>query len=186
MDSIVAGFFGAIVVVVILMDIAQSIVVPRRVPRWSRPTSFAVVFLWLLWRGIGIRLRSRELRETFLASFGPLAVILLLLVWAISLVLGYGLILEALRLQIRPPPENLSDAIYFAGTAFLTIGFGDLVPRGGGARVVALMAGGSGLGLFALVISFLYSLYGSFQEREVAVVALEASAGAPPSGVTML
>ena len=75
-----------------------------------------------------------------------------------------------LRAQIRPEPENLGAALYFAGVSMLTLGFGDVVPVGGAARLTSLVAAASGLGLFALVITFLFTLYGSFQRREVAVV----------------
>ena len=184
--SALAGILGTIIVVVVLVDVVQTIVVPRRSPRWTRPTSYPVAGLWLLWRAIGLRMNSRDGREGFLGSFGPLAVLLLLVGWAFWLIVGYGLMLDALPSQIHPAPRNLGEAIYFAATALLTIGFGDFVATGGLARAVTLLAGASGLGIFALVISFLYSLYGSFQQREVSVVVLEAAAGAPPSGVTLL
>jgi hypothetical protein len=54
------------------------------------------------------------------------------------------------------------------------------------ARTLSLAAAATGLGVLALVVTFLFSLYGAFQRREVAVVTLEAGAGAPPSGVTLL
>lgn len=44
----------------------------------------------------------------------------------------------------------------------------------------------AGLGVVALVITFLFSLYGSYQRREVLVVSLSARAKAPPSAVTLL
>ena len=53
-------------------------------------------------------------------------------------------------------------------------------------RVFAAIEAASGFGLFALVISLLFSLFSSFQKRETAVVALDALAGAPPSGVQLL
>jgi hypothetical protein len=68
----------------------------------------------------------------------------------------------------------------------LTIGFGDYVATGPAARFVSLAAGATGLAMFALVITFLFSLFGAFQRREAAVVMLESGAGAPPSGVTLL
>ncbi len=43
-----------------------------------------------------------------------------------------------------------------------------------------------GLGVVALVVTFLFSLYGSYQRREMRVVMLQASAGAPPSAVALL
>jgi hypothetical protein len=70
--------------------------------------------------------------------------------------------------------------------SLLTLGFGDIVATEGPARLITLVAAANGLGLFALVITLLFTLYGSFQRREVAVVVLEAGAGAPPSGVTLL
>jgi Ion channel len=103
-----------------------------------------------------------------------------------GLVLGFGFIFYGLRSELRPPVGDFPTALYFAGTSVLTIGFGDIVASSGMGRVLALVAGGTGLGTIALAISFLFSLYGSFQRREILVVTLDARAGAPPSGVTLL
>jgi Ion channel len=70
--------------------------------------------------------------------------------------------------------------------SLLTFGFGDLVPTGGLARVAVIVEGATGLGLFALVITFLFALFGEFQRREVLVITLSARAGAPPSGLALL
>jgi len=157
------GIAGVVLVALVLLDVFLTVVVPRRAPRAGRQlrlTRYLVPGLWIAWRWAGLRL--------------PTAV------------LGYGLVLDALRAQLRPEPETLGSSLYFAGTSLLTLGFGDFVAVGGLARVVALAAAATGLGLFALCITLLFTLYGSFQRREVAVVVLEAGAGAPPSGVTLL
>jgi hypothetical protein len=133
-----------------------------------------------------LRLSSAERREAFLGLYGALIVIIMLIAWVIGLVLGYGLLLDAMRAQLKPEPETFGASLYFAGTSLLTLGFGDVVAVGGFARLVALVAAATGLGLFALCITLLFTLYGSFQRRELAVVVLEAGAGAPPSGVTLL
>lgn len=187
--QLLEGVAGALLALAILLDVFLAVVVPRRAPRLGslvRVSNLLVPSLWTVWRAIGLRLRSTERREGFLGSFGALAVILLLIAWVAGLIFGYGLLLDGLREQMRPQPENLGTSLYFAGVALLTLGFGDIVATGGAARVISLVAAASGLGLFALVITFLFTLYGSFQRREVAVVVLEASAGAPPSGVTLL
>jgi hypothetical protein len=184
-ELLVEGALGVFLVGLTLVDVFQSIVVPRRAPR-SGPGSLLVRALWQVWQPLADRAGSPDRREGVLASFGALAVILLLVFWLGSLILGYGLILYALRAQVKPPPENLFSAMYFGGTSMLTIGFGDIAPTGGLARLVTLVAAATGLGLFALVISFLFTLYGGFTRREVAVVSLEAAAGAPPSGITLL
>jgi hypothetical protein len=106
--------------------------------------------------------------------------------WIAFLIVGYGLMLDGLRDQVRPVPETIGTSMYFAGTSLLTLGFGDYAAIAPWTRFITLAAGATGLGMFASVISLLYTLYGSFQRREVAVVVLEAGAGAPPSGVTLL
>ena len=54
------------------------------------------------------------------------------------------------------------------------------------ARIIVTGAAITGLGVVALVVTFLFSLYGSYQRREIEVVALEAAAGTPPSAVALL
>jgi Ion channel len=178
-----------VLVASVLLDVFLTVVVPRRAPRAGRllrVTVYLVPGLWKGWRWVGLRMSSAERREAFLGIYGALIVIVLLITWVAGLVVGYGLLLDALRTQLRPEPETFGTSLYFAGTSLLTLGFGDFVAVGGVARLVALVAGATGLGLFALCITLLFTLYGSFQRREVAVVVLEAGAGAPPSGVTLL
>lgn len=189
MLDVLEGIAGALMVVAILQDIFLSVIVPRRAPNLGRHLRISAILLprlWQVWREIGLRLQSTERREGWLGSFGSFVVVVLLTAWAAGLMIGYGLMLFALRTGLRPEANDLGTAIYFAGVAFLTLGFGDIVAIGGLARAISLMAAATGLGLFALVITLLFTLYGSFQRREVAVVVLEAGAGAPPSGVTLL
>jgi hypothetical protein len=189
LPQILEGLTGLLVVLAILFDVFLTVVVPRRAPltgRLLRVSWYLFPGLWGVWRRIGLRQASADRREAFLGNFGALVVVLLLVAWVSGLVVGYGLLLYALRDQIRPQPENLGAALYFAGTALLTLGFGDFVALGGTARLITLAAAAAGLGLFAVVFTLLFTLYGSFQRREVAVVVLEAAAGAPPSGVTLL
>jgi hypothetical protein len=180
---------GLLLVAFMFLDIFLTVVVPRRAPRTGgrlRLSRYVVFRLWQAWRWIGLRMNNGDRREEFLGSFGALSVMLLLVGWVAGLVIGYGLLFDAMHDQIRPPPENLGASLYFAGTSLLTLGFGDFVATGGWARLASLAAAATGLGIFAAVLTLLFTLYGSFQRREVAVVVLEAGAGAPPSGVTLL
>ncbi len=189
MIELLCGLLGVFVVLAILLDIFLAAVVPRRAPnlgRYTRVSGIIVPRLWRLWRTLGLRFQSAERRETFLGTYGSLVVILLLAVWVAGLILGYGLILFGLRTELRPPPETLGTAMYYAGVSLLTLGFGDIVAMEAPARFVSLVAAANGLGLFALVITLFFTLYGSFQRREVPVVVLQAGAGSPPSGVTLL
>jgi hypothetical protein len=131
---------------------------------------------WHAWRWIGNRANDVQTREARLGSFGPAVLILLLVAWVVGLIIGYGLILDAVHEQVNPVPANLGTTIYFSAISFLTIGYGDFVPVGTMARAVALIEGATGLGVVAVVISLLFSLYGSFQRREVLIITLDALA----------
>jgi hypothetical protein len=184
--DLVIGLVGVACLLLALWDIFQTVVVPRPTPSRLRIARHVVPPAWRAWRAIGIRTRSGLSRDAFLGLFAPGAAILLLVVWLVVLVVGYALVLFALRGELHPTPTDLGAAIYFAGTSVLTLGFGDFVADGLLSRLVVLTAAASGLGVVALVITFLFSLFGSYQRREVLVVTLSARAKSPPSAVTLL
>jgi Ion channel len=184
--SILEALVGAAIVLVVLIDVFQSIVTPRPTAGRLRSSRYLVRYLWYVCRWLSYRLKSTRRRDALLGSFGPFSVLAMLFNWVVLLLLGYGLLLDAMRDQIRPSPPGFGTSLYFAATSMFTIGFGDYVATSAPARIVSILAGATGLGMFALVITFLYSVTQAFQRREVAVVSLEAGAGAPPSGVTLL
>jgi Ion channel len=177
---------GLILVAVVLYDVFESVMVPRRTNTKWRLAPPVIVSLWPLWRWFGLRLHPAWRREDFLGTFAPFTIMLVLVIWVLSLVAGYGLVFHALADQFEPRPGDFMTAIYAAGTALLTIGFGDFVPLGTAARMMALLAGASGLAVVALVIALSFNLYESFARREVLVLLLDSRAGVPPSGVTLL
>jgi len=174
---------GMLVVLLVLFDLLQTVVLPRPTPSTFRPGGKLLTVLYMLTRRVALQLPKR--REQLLGMFAPYSAVALLFYWAAGLVLGYGLILYALRAQIRPP-MHLGTAFYFSAVSLLTVGFGDVIPAGGLARLVVVFEAATGLSLFALIITFLFSLFGEFQRREVLVITLSARAGAPPSGLTLL
>ncbi len=177
---------GAFLVLVVLSDVFQAVVVPRPTRGGQRIARGVVALTWRLVRALARASEPSPRRERVLGYYAPLVVVLILVVWVAGLTFGYGLVFHALREQIRPVPADLGTAIYFAATSLLTIGFGDVVATDGAARSVAIVAAGTGLAVVALTITFLFSLYASFQRREVLVATLDARGGAPPSGVTLL
>ncbi|HET9096236.1 MAG TPA: potassium channel family protein [Candidatus Baltobacteraceae bacterium] len=144
--------------------------------------------LWLLWPRIAYRLyRSDERRrEDFLGTFAPFHLILVLVVWVAMLILGWGLFFYGIRDQLRPHDLTFGACVYYAGASLLTIGYGDIVSVTGFARIMSLFAASSGLGVVAVVTSFLFAVFGAFQDRETFVVTIGARAGVPPSGVGLL
>ena len=106
--------------------------------------------------------------------------------WALAFMLGYALILDGLRSQIHPMLDNFGESLYFSATTIVPLSYGDFVPTGLGARLTIIFESATGVGIAALVITLLFSLYASFQAREEMVVQLDAVAGAPPSGLQLL
>ena len=176
---------GFLLIAVTALDIFQSVVVPRPTGRRFRPSGFIVRPCWIAWSRTAIRLTTGELREDYLGAFAPFILISLLIFWIASLVFGYGLMFFALRQEIKPVP-GFFEALYFSGTSLVTVGFGDYAPLGVVPRILAVMAGGSGLGAFAIITAFLFPIFGSYQQREAFVVLFTNRAGAPPSGVDMI
>jgi len=164
---------GMLVVLLIVFDLLQTVVLPRPTPITFRPGGRLLAALYSITRRIALRLPRR--REQLLGSFAPYSAVALLVYWAAGLVLGYGLILYSLRAEIRPSMQ-LGTAFYFSAVSLLTVGFGDVVPTGGLARLVVILEAATGVSLFALIITFLFSLFGEFQRREVLVVTLSARA----------
>ncbi len=176
---------GAFLLALTVWDLFETVVVPRPTPGWFRIGRYVVRGSWRVLRAIRDG-RPERSYDQLLGLFAPAATIALLGVWLIALIVGYGLVFYGLRDELRPVPTDLGSSLYFAATSVLTIGFGDIVAEGVPARLVVTVAAISGLGVVALVVTFLFSLYGSYQRREVRVVMLQAAAGAPPSAVTLL
>lgn len=177
---------GAVLLVAVLYDVFQSIVLPRPAVGRVRLSVTFVRRAWRAWRFMATRPRSLRTREAALAVFGPLIVVVLLVVWGFVLILAFALLYFGLRDQLHPQPETFGQTVYFSAGRMLAFPAGGIEPTGAAARVMTAFEAATGFGLFALVISLLFSLFSAFQRREAAVVSLDVFAGAPPSGVQLL
>jgi hypothetical protein len=176
---------GALVVTLTLYDLFDSIVLPRPSVGRISPSLALQRRLWLAWRWLGTRPSSVQRRETVLAVFAPLAVLVFLVLRGGALIVGYALIYHGIRGEFHPQPHTFGTSVYFSAAALLALGAFDL-PASTVPRILVSFEAATGLGLVAVVIAFLFSVVTSFQRRETAVVTLDALAGAPPSGVQLL
>lgn len=182
---IIAGVF---LIGVALRDVFQGVIVPRAENTTLRVSRYLMRGMWRIWPWLSYRLYSRDAqrREDFLGTFAPFHLVTLLVTWVVMLVIGWGLVFYGLRADLHPAEMSFGSAVYYAGSSLLTIGYGDIVARTAATRVISLVAAASGLGVVAVVTSFLFSIFGAFQERERFVVTFGARAGVPPSGVGLL
>lgn len=177
---------GLALVALISYDVFQSIIVPRLASQTFRVAPFLIgKLLWPNYRGIALQL-SDLWRESMLELFAPLGFVTLLLTWFILLILGYSLMIHAIGNYVKPPIQDFGDAVYFAGTSVLTLGFGDIVASTWEARLLVLSAACLGLVFLALEVSYLFSLQNYLQLREQVVTTLFSRAGRPASGVVIL
>ena len=84
------------------------------------------------------------------------------------------------------PRSTIGDHLYLSGVTFFTLGYGDIVPRSGPARLLTILEAGTGLGFIAVVIGYLPVLYQLFSRREAAVIRLDGRAGSPPTALGLL
>jgi len=105
--------------------------------------------------------------------------------WMLILILGYGLMLHALRQHFTPALTGLTQAFYLAGSSVVTLGVSEIDAHDA-ARWIILLAGISGFGVITAVISFVTQLQAALHQRESGVLTLCGMAGAPPSGIELL
>ena len=186
--KIFAAFLGVALVLIVLWDAFETIILPRRVTRKYRLTRLFYRYTWFFWKSAGSIFSSFGRKETYIAFYGPLSIVLLLSVWALGIILGFALLLVAAGSPINAPGENADffTDFYLSGTTFFTLGMGDVAPMSGFARLCAVAESGLGLGLLAVVISYLPALNQSFSKREVNISLLDARAGSPPSAFELL
>ncbi len=178
-------FTGVLIILITFYDLFQSVVLPR--PAINKFILIRTLFftLWNFWLWASDRMAVNR-REGWLATFGPVAVLLMFATWALIFMFGYAFIIDGLRDEIHPVPGNFWESLYFSATTIVPLSYGDLIPVGLGARLTVIFESATGIGIAALVITLLFSLYEAFQRREELVVQLDALAGAPPSGVQLL
>src|SRR6266567_6467147 len=186
--EILAVIVGIILIIGILIDSFEAIVLPRRVSRRFRLSRFFYTATWVLWSWIARKMRQGNRRELYLSYFGPLSVILLLVLWAIILVLSFALFQWGLNSPLSAPEKQVTFGtyLYMSGTMFITLGLGDVTPLTGLARFLTVAEAGVGFGFLALIISYVPVIYQAFSRREVGISLLDARAGSPASATELL
>ena len=176
----------------VLVDAFQTIILPRRPVGRVRITRLFFILTWGPWSALARRAHNPKAREQFYSIFGPGSLLLLLVVWALLLVTGFGLLFFALGTPFGDTLTDLSALgrlrtdLYVSGTTLFTLGLGAVVPHSLAARALIIFESATGLGLVALVIGYVPVLYNSFSHREVSVALLDGRAGSPPTSTELL
>jgi hypothetical protein len=178
------GTFGRLVAVLggcgvgiwVLLAAVRTVVLPRGEPvlltRWVFVGMRSVFSLW------GRRAKTYEDRDRSLAMYAPMSLVALPATWLTLVVAGFTGIYWGLG------DDPLREAFYLSGSSLFTLGFTAApdLPTHAFSYIEAAL----GLGLVALLISYLPSIYSAFQRRELEVTRLTTLAGMPPSAITMI
>lgn len=167
---------GALVVVGTLSSAVRTFVLPRGAASVLTGTVFIV--LRFFFETAAKPARTYAGRDRVMALYAPVTLVSLPLVWVSLVMMGYTGLFWAL--DVRP----WSAAFKVSGSSLLTLGFApvDTLPT----IVLAFSEATIGLGIVALLIAYLPTMYTAFSRRETAVALLEVRAGSPPSSVEMI
>ncbi len=165
--------FGAAMALAILGSALKTVVLPQEgFPRLSQ-ADFAVVHR-LLVRQTRVRARANRLR----ALYAPVALVSLPLVWMLLMVVAFTFIFWGTG------SLNWQRSFEISGSSLTTLGFAE--PDTTTRVWLAFIEATIGLGLVALLISYLPTIYGAYNAREKGIVRLRPISGAPPVAVDLL
>jgi hypothetical protein len=166
---------GAALVVVVVDSAVRTFVLPRG------SFVFLTRLVWVTMRRLfdlaARAARSYERRDRIMALYAPLSLVILPAVWFVLVLTGYMLMFHGLGV------ESWRTAFTESGSSMLTLGF--VRPTNLPTTALAFSEAAIGLGLLALMISYLPSIATTFSRREVQVAQLSARAGTPPSPVDL-
>jgi hypothetical protein len=167
---------GAAIVIGVLGSALRTVVVPRAEP--SLLTQGVFIGTRKVFALRVSKLSTWEAADRVMARYAPVCLLLLPAVWIIGMILGFTPMFWALGSDF--PRE----AFTRAGSSLLTLGFA--FARDLPETILSFVAATIGLGLVALLISYLPSIYAQFSRREVLVGQLDTRAGTPPDARVML
>jgi hypothetical protein len=173
---VVAGIGGATLIVLMLAEFFVTFMLPRRVKRDPRIARGLLKLLWWPWRALARRLEPSS-ADTWLGFFGPLALLVELVVWTLGLIAGFALV------EWAAVGGSFGHRILFSSGLFVSA---EGVSGSTLVHVIALWEAATALGVLFIVIGYMPAVYGAFSRRETAVSQLATRAGSPPAAGVLL
>jgi len=173
---VLAGIAGVLLIWLIVSEFFVTFLLPRRVRRDPRIARGFTRLLWRPWRAVARRL-SPSSADTLLGFFGPLALLVNLIVWSLALLIGYGLLEYAVAGNPFWSRFLISSGVFLSAEG---------VSGSTAVHIIELAEAATGLGVLFIVIGYMPSVYSSFSRRETAVSQLATRGGSPPAAATLL
>lgn len=173
---ILAAIAGIAVVFVVLDAAIRTFVLPRGAT--VAFTRLISLISRMIFDVFARPARSYEQRDRVMALYAPITMLLFPTVWLSCIFGAFAVIFWAVE------SVAWAEAFRLSGSALFTLGFD--TPRDLGPDFLTFLEAALGLGLLAMLISYLPTIYGSFSRREIAVGQLAVRAGTPPSAPEMI
>jgi hypothetical protein len=155
---IVALLFGVTLVWIVVSSAIRTVIVPR-----GEVVVLTRAVFRMVRRAFAVFARDAhtyERRDRIMARYAPTSLMLLPIVWASGVLVGFAAIYWAID-------DDEWEVLLLSGSSLTTLGFQraehDTV------MMVSVLEALIGLGLVALLITFLPTMYGQFSRREIAV-----------------
>ena len=171
---ILSLLFGTVMALAILGSALKTVVLPQE----GFPASSQVVFA-LVYRLLVHRWRNEARAKALRGLYAPVALVSLPLVWMILMVVAFTFVFwgtGGLDL-VRRPSRSAARRSRRSGSPS---------PTGRRRIWLAFIEATIGLGLVALLISYLPTIYSAYNGREKGIIRLRPVAGAPPSATELL
>ena len=172
---IVVGVIGAIVVVRTLLSAVRTVVLPRAEKAWLTRVHFVMVLQ--VFRLLARPSRPFSDRDRIMAWYAPVGLVLLPAMWLLLIISGFAGIYWAIH------EEGWVESFVLSGSSATTLGFAR--PAHDWVTAISFVEAAIGLGVVALMISYLPTIYGAFARRESLVGMLEVRAGRPAAAGTL-
>ena len=170
---ILSLLLGTVLVLSILGSALKTVVLPQGgFPRLSQAV-FALVYRLLVHR-----YPNESRAKALQALYAPVALVSLPLVWMLLMVVSFTFVFWGTG------SLTVQKAFEISGSSLTTLGFSK--PNGTGRIWIAFIEATIGLGLVALLISYLPTIFSAYNGREKGIVRLRPVAGAPPSSTELL
>lgn len=127
-------------------------------------------------------------RGTVLSFCGPVILLLYVLLWAVGLTLGAGLIIHpglgtGVQASNGQTPTDLLTALYAGGSSMAIVGASDFKPTTDAYRLVYLANSLIGMTVTSLVLTYVMQVYGALRQRNALGLQLHVlSAGTSDAG----
>jgi hypothetical protein len=174
--NILAFLLGLFIVGATLFSAIRTFVLPR-----GDNNALTRLVFFTMFRVFNLRLKklnTYEDRDRIMALFAPITLLALPVFWLILIIIGYTFMFWAIGVQ------NLYEAFKVSGSSLFTLGFFTIDTFA--ASILTFTEATIGLGIIALLLAYLPTMYAAFSRRETLVTLLEVRADSPPSAITMI